>query len=171
MGYILAQTFGILAAACCFLGPLFKEKWQMLLNAAVANILTAVNFALLGELGSGIVMNGVAVVQIAFSLWHIRKNTKVTIVENIVFLILYVGLGALGYRKPIDILPISGAAILMFSIFQRDEQKTRVLYLGNAFAWITYDLLIGSSAALSQLATIGTTSAALYKYRKQKSRG
>lgn len=168
MAYIVAQTFGILAAVCCFVGPLFKKKQQMLINAAVANLFTAVNFAMLGELGSGIVMNGVAVVQIGFSVWHIRKNTRVTMPENIVFLVLYVVLGAFGYHKPIDILPIVGAVILMFSIFQKDEQKTRVLYLGNAFAWLTYDLLIGSAAALSQIATICTTSAALYKYRKQK---
>lgn len=139
----------------------------MLINSAVANILTAVNFIMLGELGTGIIMNIIAVVQIIFSLWHTLKNTKVTLIENIVFYVVYVSLGIAGYNKVIDVLPVIGAAIFMFSIFQKDEQKTRILYLGNAFAWITYDILIGSSAALSQLATICTASMALYKYRKK----
>lgn len=168
MDYIIAQIFGIFATICCFVGPLFKRKWQMLINSAVANIFTAINFIMLGELGTGIIMNVIAVVQIVFSLWHTLKNTKVTLIENVVFLVAYVVLGIVGYNKLIDILPVIGAAIFMFSIFQRDEQKTRILYLGNAFAWIIYDILIGSSAAFSQLATICTTSMALYKYRNNK---
>ena len=109
MDYILAQAFGILATVCCFIAPLFKRKWQMLINSAVANILTAVNFIMLGELGTGIIMNLIAVVQIIFSLWHILKNTKVTLIENIVFFIpnnispsLYVGFIELPLTKHIE---------------------------------------------------------------------
>ena len=49
MIYITAQIFGFMATACCLIGPLFKYKWQILVNSAVANLLVALNFFLLGE--------------------------------------------------------------------------------------------------------------------------
>lgn len=166
MAYYIGQALGLVVALCSFIGPFWRKKWQMLVNSALANFLVAINFFLLGEVGSGIYLNLVAIVQICFSLWHVKNNTKVTTVENILFLIVYIACGIMGYKSFLDILPIMGAVIFMFGVFQKDEQKTRLLNLCNAVAWIIYDMAIGSSAALGQLVTIVTTLVAFCSYRK-----
>lgn len=167
MAYYIGQALGLVVAVCSFTCPLWKKKWQMLVNSAVANLLVALNFFLLDELGSGIILNIVAVVQIGFSLWHLKKGTAVSLPENILFLGAYIICGSLGYQTWIDLLPIIGAVIFMFGVFQKNEQKTRLLGIGNAVAWILYDIIIGSSAALGQLVTIIVTVVAMWKYRKK----
>ena len=165
MIYTIAQIFGFMAAVCCLIGPLFKYKWQMLINSAVANLLVALNFFLLGEVGTGIILHFVAILQIMFSLGHVYKQTSVSHTEKVIFLIMYAVCGALGFKKLIDILPIIGAILLSISVFIRDEQRTRTYMLANAAVWIVYDIIIGSSTVFAQLATIIMTCAAMYKYR------
>lgn len=168
MMYYIGQAFGLLAAAGAVLCPIWKKKWQMLVTSAVASLMAALNFFFLNELGAGMILNLVAVVQIGFSLLHLRRGTPVSKAENIVFFVVYVVCGSLGYRTWRDLLPIVAVVFFMFGVFQRDEQKTRLLVLGNAAAWLTYDLIVASSAAVGQAVTLAVTVAALWKYRRKK---
>ncbi|MBO5008566.1 MAG: YgjV family protein [Clostridia bacterium] len=168
MIYITAQIFGFMATACCLIGPLFKYKWQILVNSAVANLLVALNFFLLGEVGTGVIMNFVAILQIVVSLIHLYKQTSVTHTEKVVFLIMYAACGALGFKKLVDILPVIGAILLSISVFIRDEQRTRIYMLSNAAVWIIYDIIIGSSTVFAQFATVIMTCTAMYKYRSKR---
>ena len=140
----------------------------MLVNCVVATLFNIINFLMLGGAFSGTIVNLVALVQLIFALWHVLKETRITVYENVVFFIAYVVLGLMGYRNIIDVLPVLGAIAYMFSIFQRNEQKTRVIILINAGIWLVYDMIVGSSAVFAQLATIGTTCIALYRYRNHK---
>ncbi len=166
--YIIGQIFGIIATACCIVVPLCKKKWQMLVISGVANLFVAINFFLLNDIGSAIILNLVAIVQIGLSLWHLKKGSKITVSENIIFLVAYIICGVLGFKKAIDVLPIMGGVVFMVAVFQKDEQKTRKLSMLNAILWLVYDALIFSSAAFAQVATICMTSIALYKNRKRK---
>lgn len=165
--YIIAQALGILVTLLCLIGPFFNKKRKMLVNSAVANFLALMNFFLLGEIGTGIVMNCVAIVQIGFSVWHVQRETKVTTIEHIAFLIAYVLLGIITLHKPIDMLPIIAAVIFMISTFQKDEQKTRFLSVGNGLTWTIYDTIIGTTAVFAQLVVIVSNCAALYRYRQK----
>lgn len=167
MTYIIAQTFGLLTAVCCFIGPYFKKKWQMLVIYIIANLFSIANLFFLGEIGSAIITNLIAIVQMIFSFWHIQKNTNISLWENVIFSIMYITLGMVGYTKFIDILPIIGAEFLMISIFQKDEQKTRLYCLYNSIVWIIYCVLIGSSAVVAQLVSFCSVASALFKYRKK----
>jgi len=169
--YIIGQIFGVAATLCCIITPLWKKKWKMLVTSAVANLFVAINFFLLNDIGSAILLNLVAIIQIMLSLWHVIKNTKVSIVENIIFLIAYLLCGMLGFKKSIDILPILGAVVFMAAVFQRDEQKTRALNILNAVLWLIYDALIFSSAAFAQIATICMTVFAMYKNKAYGAKG
>lgn len=162
--YFIAQGLGVLVTLGCLIGPFFDKKWKMLVNSAVCNLLAAMNFFFLGEIGTGIVVNCVADVQVGFSLWHVLKKTKVTAAEHIGFFIAYVSLGMVSLHKPIDVLPIIAAVLFMISTFQKDEQKTRCLSIGNGIAWMIYNLIIGTSAVMAQLVVIISNAAALYRY-------
>lgn len=168
MRYYIGQAFGLLAAAGSLLCPVWKKKWQMLVTSAAASLMAALNFFFLNEMGTGIILNLVAVAQVGCSLWHLRRGTPVSTAENIAFFVVYIVCGSLGYRSWRDLLPIVAVVFFMLGVFQRDEQKTRLLVLGNAAAWLTYDLIIASGAAIGQAITIGVTAAALLKYGKKK---
>jgi len=173
--YMIAQAFGLLATLCCFAMPLFKKKWQMLLVNVAGNLFFILNLMLLGLHDSGnlfanataMIVNWVSLVQVLSSWWHVQKQTYVTKAENIIFLLLYVGLGFIGFNKALDFLPIVASVFNMLAVFQKDEQKTRLLVLCNASLFCAYYIIIGSTSLLAELMAVITTVIALIKYRKK----
>ena len=173
--YIIAQAFGILATLSCFAMPLFKKKWQMLLVNVAGNLFFILNLLLLG-LHSGdwlsnataMIVNVVSLVQVLISYRHVLKGTPVTKTENIIFLVLYVGMGFIGFNRMLDFLPIIASVFNMLAVFQKDEQKTRYLVLCNASIFCAYYIIIGSTSLLAELLAVITTLVALVKYRKAK---
>ena len=168
MIYYLGQACGILATILCFAMPLFKKKWQILFVNVFVNVFFALNLLLIDQIGTGIIMNCVAIVQTLVSFWHLKKDTAVTKAENIIFFILYVGLGSLGFGGWLDILPIIAAVFNMLAIFQPDEQKTRVLIFFNAGTYFSYYLALGATSMFAELLAAITALIGLVKYRKKK---
>lgn len=174
MLYYIAQAFGILATLCCFAMPLFKRKWQMLLINVASNLFFILNLLLLGANegslflnSTAMIVNLVSLVQVLISYYHVQKQTAVTKAENIIFLLLYVGMGFIGFHRALDLLPIIASVFNMLAVFQKDEQKTRYLVLFNASIFCTYYIIIGSTSLLAELMAVITTVIALVKYRKK----
>ncbi len=168
MAYYIGQALGIVATVCCFALPLFKKKWQMLLVSATSNLFFALNLILIGDVGSAIIVNLLAIIQTLLSLWHVQKDKPVTVVENIIFLIGYIICGSFGFHRALDVLPILGAIFNMLSVFQRDEQKTRILILLNASTFFIYYIVVGSTNLFAELLAVITTVIAMIKYRKHE---
>jgi len=168
MVYYLGQALGIVATVLCFIMPLFKKKWQMLLVNGFVNLFFALNLLLINQVGTGIIMNCVAIVQTVVSYWHLKKETSVTKTENIIFFLLYVGLGSLGFHSWLDILPIIAAVFNMLATFQPDEQKTRVLIFFNAGTYFSYYCALGATSMFAELLAAVTAVIGLIKYRKKK---
>jgi len=168
MAYYIGQALGLVATGCCFATPLLKKKWQMLVLTGAANLLFALNLILIDQVSSAILIYLVAMVQSAVSYWHVQKEKPVTAAENILFLVLYVGCGAIGFKSLLNLLPILGAIFNMLATFQRDEQKTRVLILLNAVCFFTFCFIVGSTSMFAELLAIITSIAGMIKYRKQK---
>lgn len=167
MTYYIAQGMGILSMICCLVMPQLNRKRNMLLVNGLNNLLAAGNILLLAGAGSGMMVCLVAVVQVMVTLVHVKRESPVAGWENVLFLVLYVGCGLLGYRTAVDALPILGAVFNMLSTFQRDEQRTRWLLLVNASVFAVYYVIIGSTGVLSVLCTIVSTVLGLWRYRKK----
>ena len=175
LNYIIAQAFGIFATLCCFAMPLFKRKWQMLLVNVAGILFFILNLLFLGYHETGnifanataMIVNVVSLVQVLISYWHVKKGTPVTTVENIIFLLLYVGMGFVGFNRALDFLPIIASVFNMLAVFQKDEQKTRLLVLCNASIFCAYYIIIGSTSLLAELMAVITTLIGLIKYRKK----
>lgn len=172
--YLLAQGFGIFATLCCFAMPLFKKKWQMLLVNVAGNLFFILNLLLLGAHGGSLFLNAtamivnlVSLVQVLISYHHVQKSTPVTKTENLIFLALYVGMGFIGFNRALDFLPIIASVFNMLAVFQKDEQKTRLLVLCNASIFCAYYIIIGSTSLLAELMAVVTTVIALIKYRRK----
>lgn len=165
--YYIGQVIGILVTIGAIVNLQLKKKKHMLLLSAVVNILAALNILLLDEFSSGVIINLVAVLQIFVALWHEKKQTDVNLAEKIIFFILYVAGGMLGFKTWIDILSIVAAALYMFAMFQKKEQNIRLFLLGNMATWTVYHAVLGSTAIFAQIAGIISSVIALIRYRKQ----
>ena len=105
----------------------------------------------------------------ADALLRFRKNkSSVVAAWILLFLVLYIGCGLLGFRRAIDVLPIVGAVFNMLATFQRDEQKTRVLIFFNAGTYFSYYLALGATSMFAELLAAITALIGLVKYRKKK---
>lgn len=168
MVYYIAQFIGILVAVGAVINLQLKKKKQMLVCSIIVNILSALNIFLLGETGSSVIIILVAVVQIIFCLWHECKNTDVKLAEKLLFLVLYIGCGAIAYKRPLDLLSIVAAVFYMISMFQKKEQNVRLFLLVNMASWTVYDIVIKSTAVFAQIAGIISSVIALCRYRKKE---
>ena len=168
MEYYIGQALGILVTIGAILTMQIKNKKPMLIVSAIVNVLSALNILLLDKFNSGVIICLVAVFQIIFSLWHEKKGTEIPLVEKIIFLVLYVAGGVLGFEKPLDILSIIAAVLYMLAMVQKKEQHIRLFLLGNMATWTVYHTILGSTAVFAQLAGIISSLIALYRYRKSK---
>lgn len=180
--YILGQFFGIVGAIITIATPQLRRKEQMLLSNALVNTMSTLNFFLIGQKGSAVFLCLVAIAQCFVSIHHEKKQTDVTMGENILFFFLYVGLGFFGMVTSenfvlaltadffLELLPIVGALMLMLSVFAKGEQKTRLYLLCNATTWAVYSAIVGATTFFTSCAAMISTVLALWKYRKlQKS--
>ena len=62
MSYIIGQLIGIIATIIIVAIPVFGKKWQMLAATLAGNFLMALNFILIGQIGSAIWLYFVAIV-------------------------------------------------------------------------------------------------------------
>ena len=176
--YILGQILGLIGTAVTIATPQFRTKFQILFCNASVNALNALSFAMLGQTGSAVYLCLIAIVQTLVSMWHEKKQTAVMTWETILFFILYAGFGfygmissdgfvwAITMHNLLQLLPIIGAVMLMFSVFAKGEQKTRFFLLLNGAAWLVYTAAIGSTVFFTSVASIISTITALLKYRK-----
>lgn len=172
------QVCGLIATLLCFIMPLFKKKWQILTANGFINVFFALNLLFIHEIGSGIVMNCVAIVQTLVAFWHLFKKTKTSMAENIVFLLLNVGFAAALLLSRhlkgeeitlwLELLPLIAAAFNTLAIFQPDEQKTRVLIFFNASIYFSYYCVLGATSMFAELLAAITAVIGLIRYRKPK---
>ena len=178
MTYLVGQLCGLLATVACIIVPLFKHKWQMLVNIIVVNLLMMFNFILIGEIGSAACLCAVATVQSVFSLLHSLRNTAVGRAEKLVFPILYLVFGVLGMvhapgfvwevnpHNLVELLPICGSLASMSFVFVQDERKARRLLLLTNGIWAAYSAIVGATTFFAQAFSMVSTLIAMYKYRK-----
>ncbi len=177
MQYLIGQFLGLLVPIFTITIPFWKKKWQILLSAIATNGLMVANLILINQFGSAVLLCLVAVVQSVISMVHYFRDTPVSRKENILFFVLYVGLGFVGlFTAPgfvpginrqnlIELLPIIGAVMMMLSVFARGEQTTRKFLLANASIWTVYTGIIGSTTFFAEVAAVIADCVALYKYR------
>ena len=167
MSYYIAQILGILVTIGVLVNLQLKKKTQMLILSIFINLMSAANILLLDGFNSGVTVCLVAVIQLLVAYRHEYKNTDVTLAEKIIFLVLYVMGGLLGYNTPLDLLSIFAAVFYMLAYFQKKEQNIRLMLLVNLSTWIVYHSIIGSTAVFAQVAGLISSLIALFRYRNK----
>lgn len=172
---LFGQILGIVVAIICLITPQLKRKWQILSSSILANLLSLLNFFLIGEVSAAAIC-AVAIVQCLIGINHANKQTKFSYVEIVAFAILYVFAGLLPFLTSNtlslfgwkDLLPIIGALFFLAHILPKKEQNMRKFSLANSIVFITYDALVQSTQIFAQLITAISLVTALLRYRKKK---
>lgn len=167
MAYYIAQFFGLLVTVGVIVTLQLKKKKQMLIVSVFVNLLSAANILLLDGFNSGVMVCLVAVLQLFMSIWHEVKKTEAGLAEKIVFLVLYVAGGLMGYNTPLDLLSTAAAVFYMLAVFQKKEQNIRLMLLANLSLWTVYHSILGSTAVFAQIAGVISSLIALYRYRSK----
>lgn len=165
--YYIGQIVGILVTIGAIVNLQLKKKQHMYILSIIVNILSALNILLLDGFSSGVIICLVADIQIVLAILHDKKQTEVHLAEKIIFFVLYVAGGLLGFKTWIDIFSIVAAALYMFAMFQKKEQHIRLFLMGNMATWTVYHAILGSTAIFAQIAGIISSVIALVRYRKQ----
>ena len=177
--YLLGQICGIIGTIVTILQPQFRKKVQILICCILVNAMNGLNFALIGQGGSSVFLCLVAILQSMVSIFHEKRETAVSSLESVVFFFLYIGLGFFGMVSAenfvweisganlLELLPIIGALMLMFSVFAKGEQRTRLFLLLNGACWVVYTAMIGAMAFFSCLASVISSVIALWKHRRK----
>ncbi|MBO5934116.1 MAG: YgjV family protein [Clostridia bacterium] len=165
--YYIGQIVGILVTIGAIVNLQLKKKQHMYILSIIVNILSALNILLLDGFSSGVIICLVADIQIVLAILHDKKQTEVHLAEKIIFFVLYVAGGLLGFKTWIDVLTIIAAALYMFAMFQKKEQHIRLFLMGNMATWTVYHAILGSTAIFAQIAGIISSVVALVRYRKQ----
>lgn len=165
--YIAGQIVGVFVTIMVIVIQQLKSRKQILWASVFVNMLGALNVLLLDGFGSGVTVNFVAIAQILVALWHEKKNTKEGLIEKIIFLALYVGVGVMSYTGPLDILAILAAVFYMVAMLQKKEQNIRLCLLANMTSWTIYHGILRSTGIFAQLAGIVSAVIALYRYRQK----
>lgn len=173
---LIAQISGLVVTLICIISPQFKKKWQMVTLSLLANLLSGVNFLLLGEF-SACGVTAVALAQCVLTIRHDKRDTSPGKVELSIYGVLYVAGGFLPYLVSgtlasftwVDVMPIIGALLFLGYLAQKQEQRMRLFGLSNATVYFAYDIIIGSTQVFAQLFGMISTTTALLRYRKKKS--
>ena len=179
MKYWIGQLIGLLATATDISIPQFKKKWQMLVANILVNTLLGLNLLFLEEIGSGIYLFMVAVVQAVVNLIHTLKEKKPQKWEYVLFFCLYVGLGFYGLatapgfafgingKNLLELLPILGAVFSMLFVSTRDEQTSRIYLLICSSLWTVYHAIILSTSFFGSFFGVVTCVIAMIRDRKR----
>lgn len=182
MNRTIGQIIGLVSSVITVLNPVYKKKWQMLVNNIMTNLLLGLNLVFLGEFGSGVFLFAVAVVQAIINLIHTLRGQEVKAAERVIFFILYVGLGlyglvtapgfvlALNAQNLVELMPIAGAVFSMCFVFARKEQVARRYLLCCDSLWGIYYIIIRSTAVIGSIISITLCLISLYRYREKKTK-
>ena len=163
MSYWIGQAFGILSTLTDIAIPQFKKKWQMLIANVLVNTFLALNLVFLKQIGSGIFLFAVAVVQAIVNLIHTLREQPPKKWEYALFFCLYVGLGfyglvtapgfvpAINGKNLLEMLPIIGAVFSMLFVSTRDESIARRYLMVCNIMWATYHTIIRSTSVFGAI--------------------
>lgn len=165
------------AQIICGIGTIFsilamqlKDKKKILFFLLIVNVFFGINYLLLGSY-TGAIICLISIVQTYINNRYVNKGEKLPRIFLILFIIVSVIMGAITYKRMIDILPIISSILYIFTITQEKEKNIRLLNFVNLGVWLVFETVISAyvaviSTAITELSTIvGIFRYDIFKYR------
>ena len=163
---ILGQIVSIVGMALTVLSFQLKTRKQILLFQTLGSSLWLISYLLLGT-WAGCYINGFFLIRNVIFYFRKDKKWAQSIVWLPIMVVASIGVGALGYQTPWDLLPIVGAVVGTFSMYMSNENMLRLLKLGESPCWLVYNCSIPSiGGIICELCSLTSLIVGLIRYRK-----
>lgn len=143
MNFIIAQLIGIVATVCAVIATQFRTIKAVLWMGIITNLLTALNYMLLGMLSGTWICIVAAVQAIVMDFMNqrtLKTDGKSRLIVLLIFAVIYVIGSVIVFEKWIDIFPCICALIYTLSVYQKDILRYKIISILNPSTWIIYDV-------------------------------
>ena len=163
----LAQIIGVVASVAAIVSYQFRHKWQMLGICSLANFLSGVNFLLLGNAGVMTANSFIAAIQCIINAIRSYFGKKdAGIFEKIIVFGIFLAIGIIQYKTPLDLMPLAAAMLFVLSTFRKSEQEIRVIIFFNTAILLVYSVIMGSSVVIGHIFSIISIVSSYIRERK-----
>ena len=166
MNYIIGQCASVIGMILTVASFQMKTRKQIILFQTMGSTFFLISYFLLGS-KTGVYMNVAYLSRnIVFYFRKDREWAK-SKVWLYVFLAGSVAAGALGYRTPMDLLPMFGACFATLAMYMQKENMLRLLNLAASPCWLVYNIALPSTGGiLCEIFNIVSVLVGLIRYRK-----
>ena len=172
---LIGQILGIFVIIGCIINAQFPKRWQMLLCQVTLNVLSAVNYFLLGQGLAASLPCVVAAVHCTVNIVRDKKDKPAPLWEKSLFVALYPmawGVGFLisvnnGTASPLHLIPLVALVFFVSSVLVKKEQMMRFFTLCNAVMYLIYNIIYMNVALIAHVFTIVSVLIALFRYRNK----
>lgn len=165
---MLGQILSIIGMALTIVSFQMKTRKQIILFQTAGSAFFLLSYILLGS-WSGVYLN---VVYLARNVvFYFGKDQKWAQHKAWLYILLcaVVLAGAAGYRTWLDILPIIGSVFGTFALYMKDENKLRLLKLGDSPCWLIYNCTVPSTGGIiCEVFNMISIVVGLIRYKKPK---
>ena len=163
---IIGQIFSVLGMILTVISFQFKTKKQILLIQTIGSSFFLISYILFGS-WAGVYLNVVFLVRNIIFSFGVDKKWAQNRAWLIVILIAVVIAGALGYSSYWDILPIVGSVFGTVAAYVKNENRFRLLKLGDSPCWLIYNCSVPSiGGIICEIFNILSIVLGLIRYRK-----
>lgn len=164
---LLAQILGVISSAIAIASYQFKKKWQMLGLCAGANAITGTSFLLLGNAGVMTANSYLAALQCAINTIRSYFGKKdAGNVEKIIAFLVFLVIGIVQYKTPLDLMPLAASMLFVLSTFQKSEQAIRVIIFFNTSILLVYSIIVGSTVTIGHAFSLVSIISSYLRERK-----
>jgi hypothetical protein len=150
MEFIIVQIIGVLAAALTVASTQSKSKDGSLVFIGVMDLFVILQYALLGAV-PGLVATVVGLVRVLIFYLYDKEGKKIPWWVFGVACAAVCGMGAITYKRPIDLLPVAATLVFTYGIWQSRVSVLRITQFLAAMMLVGYDLDVSAYADLARV--------------------
>lgn len=161
----LFQAVGFLALLLDVSSLQFKHRKNILILQILASVAWVIHFILIGAI-AGAAMNGVGVLR-SIGYYKFRSDPRPWWLPW-ALVALAIGVTIVTWKSVYSLMPLFAMILAIYGLWQKGEQKIRIVLLLCVPLWLVYNVIFHSYAGIaSDLLALLSGSIALYRYRKQ----
>lgn len=173
MNFLVAQIIGVIVTLYAIISTQFKSVHALLIANIITNVLSALNYILLGG-ASGTWVCVVAAVQAILMDRLNAADENQTRRKNVyagIFVLIYIVGSLYCFQSWLDILPCLCALIYTLCVYQKNVVRYKGLAILNSAVWAIYDLVTGAyTMIITRVLLILMSIFSIYKIKRKETR-
>lgn len=155
MDFYVSQGLGIIALIFSCISYFVKSKHLLLLLNTISNVFFASSYVCLGVLTAGTI-SFVSTIRSLYLYFSEKFKFKYTFCILPIFFALYITLGIVFWKSPLDIIPIITSSLITIALYLKGDILLRLILLIPNFMLVVFGILTMaySNACLNLISAI-----------------